>query len=377
MTYVQCMQENQPFIDQTWKKIETKLPHSLAAAQGLDFIPYTTRGRKWEPAPFDGVSWWTNGFWPGLMWQMHLRTGEARYRQEAERAEEMLDQALEEFDHLHHDVGFMWLISAGANYRITGNPRSRRRALHAATLLAGRFNPKGFIRAWNDDKIGWAIIDCMMNLNLLYWASEETGDPRYRHMAMAHADTAMEHFVRPDGSVEHIVCFDPENGQAMEKPGGQGYASGSSWSRGQAWGVYGFALSYRHTGKEAYLRTAARIADDFLSCLSEDGIPRCDFRQPPEPDWRDSCAGAIAACGMLELAEALPWEQGEKYFQGALRMLRAMDLWCADWSAEEPAILQMCSASYHDKRHHFSMVYADFYFVEALARLKGEKFRFW
>ena len=127
MTYVQCMQENQPFIDQTWEKIETKLPHSLAAAQGLDFIPYTTRGRKWEPAPFDGVSWWTNGFWPGLMWQMHLRTGEARYRQEAERAEEMLDQALEEFDHLHHDVGFMWLISAGANYRITGNPRMERR----------------------------------------------------------------------------------------------------------------------------------------------------------------------------------------------------------------------------------------------------------
>lgn len=377
MSYAHMAQESAAFVQDALRRVESKLPHSLEAAQGLDFLPYTTREGRWEPAPFDGVSWWTNGFWPGLMWQMYLRTGQERYRQEAERAEATLDQALEEFDHLHHDVGFMWQISAGADYRITGNPLSRRRALKAATLLAGRFNPKGFIRAWNDDKAGWAIIDCMMNLSLLYWASEETGDPRYRHIAMIHADTAMEHFVRGDGSVEHIVCFDPETGAVTEKLGGQGYAAGSAWSRGQAWGVYGFALSYRHTGKAAYLETSARIADFFLSCLGEDGIPRCDFRQPPEPDWRDSCAGAVAACGMLELAGHLPPQRGEKYLRGALQMLRAMDRWCADWSPEEPAILQMCSASYHEKRHHFSMVYADFFFVEALARLGGETFRFW
>lgn len=377
MKYAQLMENYQTLIDTVWQKIEQKMLHALEAARGLDCIPYTTREGKWLPADMDGISWWTNGFWPALMWQMYLGTKDQRYRDEAERAELMLDEALEEFDHLHHDVGFMWLISAGANYKITGNVQSRRRALKAASFLAGRFNPRGFIRAWNGDCVGWAIIDCMMNLNLLYWASEETGDPRYRLMAMTHADTAMKHFVREDGSVEHIVRFDPETGAVLEKMGGQGYGPGSSWSRGQAWGLYGFALSYRHTGKQEYLATSVRIADYFISCLGEDFIPRCDFRQPVMPDWRDSCAGAIAVCGLMELASHLPEETGEKYMLTALRMLKAMADRCADWTDKEPAILQMCSPAYHDRQHHFSMVYADYYLVEAVTRLRGEKMHFW
>lgn len=373
MSFDTALQKHRPFADGVWEKLTRKMPSSLQKASQLPFIPYTTRQHAWQPGPFDGISWWTNGFWPAMMWQMYLHTGEAAYRAEAERAEAILDAAFDEFDHLHHDVGFMWLISAGANYRITGSDQSRRRTLRAANLLAGRFNPCGFIRAWNGDRYGWAIIDCMMNLNLLYWASEHTGDPRYRKIAMAHADTTLKHFVRADGSVEHIVCFDPETGEVLDKPAGQGCARGSAWSRGQAWGLYGFTLSHLHTGKPEYLQAAVRIAEYFIACVRETGVPLCDFRQP-EKDLYDSCAGALAACGLIELSRLT---ENERYLDAAVALLKALDEQCADWSEEEPAVLQKCTGAYGSNDHHISMTYADFFFTEAIAKLTGEKLRFW
>ena len=369
-----ALERHQDFARDVWDRLTRKMPVALRKAEGLSFIPYTTSGGAWQPAPFDGICWWTNGFWPAEMWQMYLHTGEAAYRAEAERAEEMLDAAFDEFDHLHHDVGFMWLISSGVNFRLTGNDSSRRRTLRAANMLAGRFNPAGFIRAWNDDKTGWAIIDCMMNLNLLYWASEYTGDPRFRKIAMAHADTALRTFLREDGSVEHIVCFDPETGAVADKLAGQGCARGSAWSRGQAWGLYGFTLSYLHTGKAEYLAAARKIADFFTACVAKTGyVPLCDFRQK-EDDLFDSCAGSVAACGLIELARAT---EEERYLEDAVRILKALDQRCADWSEAEPAILQKCTGSYSSNDHHISMVYADYFFVEAMAKLSGEPLRFW
>ena len=373
MRFETAVAKHQEFAQDVWAKLTRKLPGSLQKATKLSYIPYTTCQNEWKPGPFDGICWWTNGFWSAEMWQMYLHTGMEAYRAEAERAEDMLDEAFDEFDHLHHDVGFMWLISAGVNYRLTGNDQSRKRVLKAANLLAGRFNPNGFIRAWNEDKHGWAIIDCMMNLNLLYWASEHTGDPRFRQIAMAHADTAMKHFVREDGSVEHIVCFDPENGEVLEKLAGQGYAKGSAWSRGQAWGLYGFVLSYLHTGKAEYLQTAEKIAAFFVENVKKTGVPLCDFRQP-EDDLFDACAGAIAACVLIELSKIT----GEEcWLDAAVDMLKAMEARCADWSLEEPAVLQNCTGSYSGNDHHITMVYADFFFVEAMAKLSGEKLRFW
>ena len=369
-----ALERHQDFARDVWDRLTRKMPVALRKAEGLSFIPYTTSGGAWQPGPFDGICWWTNGFWPAEMWQMYLHTGEAAYRAEAERAEEMLDAAFDEFDHLHHDVGFMWLISSGVNFRLTGNDASRRRTLRAANMLAGRFNPAGFIRAWNDDKTGWAIIDCMMNLNLLYWASEYTGDPRFRKIAMAHADTALRTFLREDGSVEHIVCFDPETGAVADKLAGQGCARGSAWSRGQAWGLYGFTLSYLHTGKAEYLAAARKIADFFTACVAKTGyVPLCDFRQK-EDDLFDSCAGSVAACGLIELARAA---EAERYLEDAVRILKALDQRCADWSEAEPAILQKCTGSYGSNDHHISMVYADYFFVEAMAKLSGEPLRFW
>lgn len=362
------------FTEQVSARLRGKMPYALQKAQGLDFIPYTVKDGAWAPGPFDGICWWTNGFWPAQMWAMYRITGEEMYKAEAQHAEEMLDGAFQDFDHLHHDVGFMWLISSGADFRMTGNDQSRKRTLAAANLLAGRFNPAGFIRAWNDDHVGWAIIDCMMNLNLLYWASDFTGDPRFRKIAMIHADTAMKHFVREDGSCNHIVVFDPETGEALETPAGQGYASGSSWSRGQAWAVYGFLLSYLHSGKQEYLKTSEKVADYFISQVQQDWIPRCDFRQPENDDLKDACAGTIAACGLLELARAT---EEKRYFDAGVSILKALNDHCADWTENSPAVLTQCTGSYHGSDHHIAMNYADFFFTEAIMKLRGDEFLFW
>lgn len=354
--------------------LKKKMPFALEKAQGLDFIPYTVKDGTWAPGQCDGICWWTNGFWPAEMWAMYRMTGDDRYKREAERAEAMLDEAFRDYDHLHHDVGFMWLISSGVNFRITGNDMSRKRTLLAANLLAGRFNPAGFIRAWNGDCTGWAIIDCMMNLNLLYWASEYTCDPRFRMIAMTHADTAIKYFVRANGSCNHIVVFDPETLEVKEIPAGQGYASVSSWSRGQSWALYGFTLSYLHTGKTEYLTTARKVADYFIVQVQDDWIPRCDFRQPADDPLKDACAGAIAACGLLELSRIT---EEQCYFDAAIAMLKALCTRCADWSAGYPAILTQCTGSWHGNDHNIAMNYADFFFMEAILKLQGDTFRFW
>lgn len=361
-------------------KLTRKMACSLANARGADFIPYTVRDNKWVPAGPAGrksIGWWTNGFWPGEMWEMYRLTKDEAYKDEAERAEKMLDEALYNIDELHHDVGFMWLISAGVNFRMTDNNESRKRTLLAANILAGRFNPLGFIRAWNGNRTGWAIIDTMMNLNLLYWASDFTGDPRFRKIAMIHADTAMKYFVREDGSCNHIVIFDPETMAFVNNPAGQGYASGSSWSRGQSWALYGFTLSYIHTGKKEYLDTARKVAKYFVSQIQDDWIPRIDFRQPADVELKDSCAGAIAACGLLELARQTEGEEAEFFFNAGMNMLRAMDENASDWSDEYPAILNKCSSAYHNGEHHIAMNYADFFFIEAVRKLCGDEFLFW
>ncbi|MBQ8092026.1 MAG: glycoside hydrolase family 88 protein [Clostridia bacterium] len=362
------------FTAQAVSRLITKLPIALQKAENLDFIPYTVKYGKWVPGPFDGICWWTNGFWPAYMWAGWRLTGDERYKREAERAEACLDEAFSEFDHLHHDVGFMWLISSGASFRMTGSDLSRKRTLAAANLLAGRFNPAGFIRAWNEDRTGWAIIDCMMNLNLLYWASEYTGDPRFRKIAMTHADTAMRHFVREDGSCNHIVVFDPETLKVLDTPAGQGYAPGSAWSRGQAWAVYGFTLSYLHTDNEAYLAVAKKTASYFIDQVKEDLLPKCDFRQPAEDELRDACAGAVAASGLLELARCT----GEKeWLDAGVNLLRALDERTADWTDASPAILTQCTGAYHGNDHNIAMIYADFFFAEALLKLNGDSFLFW
>ena len=163
----------------------------------------------------------------------------------------------------------MYLLSCGADAKLTGDEQAKTDTLHAASLLMGRFNPAGFIRAWNHpDQRGFAIIDCMMNLSLLWWATRETGDPRFAKVAQIHAQTTLREFLRPDGSVSHIIEFDPETGKRVKEYGGQGYCLGSQWSRGQAWGLYGFTLAHLNGGNAEYLDAAEKIAANFIRHLS-------------------------------------------------------------------------------------------------------------
>jgi len=380
------------WVNEAEKKIAEKM--EWLSEKSKNKIPYTTINgvhddKSSDQQAFsrdDGINWWTNGFWGGMLWQMYHKTGNKRYADIARISEEKLKRCFTDFYGLHHDVGFMFLLTYVADYKLTGNPEGRCFGLHAANLLAGRFNPVGkFIRAWNgepkegttDDNRGWAIIDSMLNIPLLYWASEETKDPRFKHIAVMHADTLMEHFVRKDGSVRHIVQFNPKTGEMERDYGGQGYAQGSSWSRGQAWGLYGFMMSYIHTGEERYLATAKRIAHYFIANIPEDGLILVDFRQPEEPLWYDDAAAAIAACGLLEVAKAVGELEQDIYYRPAVKMLKALYETHCDFSKDSDCFLQKCTAAYHDKKHEFSIIYGDYYFIEAIFKLKEASVYLW
>lgn len=377
------MKNYEVWADEVIGKIREKM--DWVSDKNREKIPYTTdengnyddrsdRSVQWGNA--DGLDWWTNGFWGGLMWLLYQDTKEEKYAEVARICEEKLSKCFEGYYGLHHDVGFMFQPTASYDYRLTENEESRRTALHAANLLAGRFNPVGkYIRAWNElpdgDTRGWAIIDCMLNLSILYWASEETKDPRFKHIAMLHADTVIDAFIRPDGSVCHIVEFDPETGERLKSHGGQGYAHGSSWTRGQGWALYGFMVSYRHTGKKEYLQTAQKVAHYCMANLTESGLIPVDFRQPEQPAWEDSCAAAIIAGGLLDLAACVPEAEQEMYRRAAFKILDTLYQQRCDFSHDCDAIVQNCTGAYHSDRHHQTMVYADYYFVEAVYRLKG------
>ena len=362
---------NEKWIDEVWEKLDKKL--SRIATEKKSTLPYTTgAGKIYDDMVVKDVTWWTNGFWPGMMWLMYDATKREIYRETAETAENLLDEAFKKYDKLHHDVGFMWHISAGANYRLTGNKESYVRNMYAANILAGRYNLKGkYIRAWNgEEPKGYAIIDCMMNIPLLYWASRETGDDRFKNIAMSHADTTMQNHVREDGSVRHIVNYNPETGEMIEALGGQGYSAESSWSRGQAWGIYGFTLSYIHTKEERYLNTAKRIANYFIAACCDDYLPKSDFRAPDEPVLYDASAGLIAANGLIELSRAVSEYEGAMYYNAALRLIKAIVENFADWSDDSEAIVTHCSVHYK-AQEHLTLVYADFYLAEAINKLKG------
>ena len=367
--------ENKEFILGLWDRIEKKI--TVTSDRIKDGMPYTTREGiydNWE----DNKPWWTNTFWCGILWLMYKETKEEKYKKFAESIEEKMDSVLYGYDAIHHDVGFMWLLSSVMNYEITGNEASRKRSMIAASLLSSRANIKGeFIRAWNGDKNGWAIIDCMMNIPLLYWASDQTKDNRFRYIAEMHADKVTKTFVREDDSVHHIVGFDEKNGDVLETPQGGGYEVGSSWARGQSWAVYGFAQSYNSTKEKKYLDVAKRVAHYVLANLAiNDFIPLCDFRQPEEVSYLDSSTGAITACGLIEIAKAVPENEKALYIKSAIKILKTLDEKCTAWGKNEEALLVDGSSSTHtggfERAEVFNgaLIYGDYYFMEVVCKLK-------
>jgi len=372
------------WVNETCKKITNKMAISIKKNEGK--IPYSTDqcGVFDDRSKDSDLMWWTNGFWEGILWLMYMKTRDTYYCDLENKMEEVLDRVLlgkndYGIDPLHHDVGFMWLLSSVANYRLRGNTRSKARGLIAANYLSSRFNSKGnYLVAWNGkERQGWSIIDSMMNIPLLYWAAKETGYDRYRDIAMAHADKTMENAIRPDGSVIHIINYNTITGEVLETFGGQGYADGSSWTRGQAWAAYGFALSYLHTKEQRYLDTAKKVAHYFLSAVADyDYIPPVDFRSPKEPLWIDTTAGAIAACALLEIEKHVQDVEKEMYLNGALKILKALSWQQCDFTSNTDSILQNGSESYHGKKH-LSIIYGDYFYMEAMFRLSGLEIEMW
>lgn len=374
------------------EKIKKKYPEIVRRNKGK--IPYSAENGTFDDLTDKDIGWWTNGFYGGMLWQLYNATGQNEYREAAEELENKLDAVLMNYNSMDHDSGFRFLTTAVADYRVTGKAESKNRGLLAAANLAGRFNPQGnFIRAWNDEdgsNAGWAIIDCMMNLPLLYWASEITNDSRFYHVAVRHANTAMKYFIREDGSARHIVEFDHKKGEFIQDFGGQGYEKGSSWTRGQAWALYGFTLSYIYTGDMNYLDTARRVASYFISNIPASGLIPVDFCQPKDPALEDSTASAIAASGLILLSQVLsgqkelPGGHTNPYMQcsleesqtaenAAVKLLQALDEKRCSWSFDKDELLEKCTAAYHDKNHEFPIIYGDYYFIEAVFRLTGEE----
>jgi len=376
---IQVSEKDKLWAQDIWEQIKAKM--SLQCARVGTKVPYIAVDGRYADKMEDNIYWWCNGFWPGMLWLLYHDTKETPYMETARGVEERLDAALSGWEGLHHDVGFMWTLSSGLNLKLTGNPHSRIRALHAANLLAGRYNPRGrFIRSWNREYTGWVIIDCMMNLPLLYWASEELNDPRFKFIALEHAETAMKHLVRLDGSCNHIVVLNPDDGNLLDTPAGQGYASGSSWSRGQSWALYGFALTWLHTKDGRYGATAKRIAHYVISSLSYHGfVPPVDYRAPEEPVKIDSSAGMIAAAGLLCLADLTEGAEQKLYYDSAMRILTTLVPKFCDWDTGRDSIVQEGSAQYKDLpgQNGVPLIYADYFFMEAVHRLLHPEFQVW
>ena len=361
----------QKAIDDSYEKVKQSSKRIGA------WFPHASVNGKYDQ---NEPGWWTAGFWPGTLWQLYRLKDDQTFKDIATEIEEKLDEVMFDYYRLDHDIGFMWTLTAVAHYKLRGNEDAKRRALLAANLLVGRFNANGnYIRAWNpwspgEDNRGLAIIDCMMNLPILFWASEETGDPRFRSIATLHANTVLEHFIRADGSVQHIVDFDPETGEVVGKLGGQGFAPNSAWSRGTAWALYGFSLCYQYTKDEKYLHAAQRVAHFFIAHLPKDHVPVWDFRIPQEvKKYRDTSAGAIAACGLLVLGKLTNDESASVYHGAGVNILQSLYENYGSWDQDEEGLILEGTSHYPEQKFLKNpLIYGDYYFVEGLSILHGE-----
>lgn len=371
-----------------FNKISNKMKVVVKRNQGK--IPYTTNNEAYYDNRMDltkysikdGPCWWTNGFWPGILWQLYNYTDDDFFKSEALKAEEMMDECFNLFEGLNHDVGFMWLPSSGINYKKFRNEKSKVRILHAATILAGRFNPVAqFIKAWDtfrgEDVSGIAVIDSLMNLSLLFDAYKITKDVRFKFIATAHADKLLEAYRYDDGSFAHMVKFNPETGSKEETISGQGYSNTSAWSRGQGWALYGYTNCYINTRDLKYLEAAKGVANFILANLNDDGSIPIDFKQPSDTNYNDTCAAAIIASALIELSCVVDETDARLYFNAALVILNNLNSNYANYDANVDYILSNATTAWRTKDKPTTMVYADYFYIEAVLKLIGKSLNLW
>lgn len=347
-----------------------------------------SEGGKYQP--IDNTEW-TNGFWTGQLWLAYEYCGDERLKNAASlQMDSFLHRITNKIQVDHHDMGFLYSLSCVAGYKLTGSAIGRAAALKAADQLIGRFQPVGeFIQAWGrmgDPGNYRLIIDCLLNLPLLYWASEESGNKIYKTIADKHINTAVANVIREDYSTWHTFFFDPKTGAPEHGATCQGYRDGSAWTRGQAWGIYGLALAYRYTGRKDYITIFRNITQYYLTHLPKDLIPYWDleFGEGSE-EPRDSSSAVIAACGMLEMAKYIDPEQALYYTGMAKRILKSLfdHYRVTDMEASNGLVLHGTYSKHtpYNTCNHCGvdecLTWGDYFYMEALTRLWRDWRPYW
>ena len=361
-----------------------KLEYALGEAlKKIDFaLPtFTTKfpshsGKVYTPVENDGG--WNCGFWTGILWHAYQMTGDEKYKKVAMgQIPGYLHRIENKIGVNHHDMGFVFIPSCVAAYKLTGDEDAKRAAVLAADNLISRYHEKGkFIQAWGnvDDPNSYRlIVDCLLNIPLLYWATEVTGDPKYAEMGYNHFRTTVEVCCRPDASTYHTYYFDPETGLPLRGATHQGKSDDSFWARGQAWGIYGPMLTYIYKKDPKALQTFEATTNFFLNHLPADYIAYWDMiytSGTEEP--RDSSADSIALCGMLEGIKHLPDTDPNKqiYINASKRIMNALIDTCLTKDDPESNGL-LLHATYNRPRGDMDNlnIWGDYFYMEALHRM--------
>lgn len=370
--------EARSFIEEKTKKNLTRIGNQY---------PHATKGKKYDVAD---AQWWTGGFWPGILWNVYHGTKDPAFKDLAVKLEAGMDHLLQDPNKIDHDAGFMWTLTSLANYELTGDEKAKTTALLAANMLYARYNSVGhYFKAWNnwhgtDDNSGIVIIDSAMNMGLLYWASEETRDPRFKHAATAHCDMLLREFIREDGSVHQMVDFNSETGEVKEKRGGQGFAEMSSWSRGCGWAIYGMAIAYHYTKEERFLEAAMKVTNHFALHLGDAPVPLWDFRIPENTettkyDYVDSSASAVAACGCLLIGEYAQNHEAPHYLKFGEELLRRLYMDASSREDDDNEALLTHGTSHWPEQKYLDegLIYGDYYFTEGIYALNRINNNFW
>ena len=383
--FVSCQPKQESMDELIKNRLERAVEHYLLMAESLidqpDRLPRTIDAEG--NLVTSNSRWWCSGFVPGTLWYLYECSQLPALREYAQNYTTRVEG--EKHNKSTHDLGFMLYCSFGNGYRLTGDTAYRSVMLTGAESLISRFNPAvGCIQSWNANhgNTGWkfpVIIDNMMNLEFLFWASKASGNPKYHDICVTHADNTIKYFFRPDYSTYHVASFDPESGELEVKRTNQGYADESAWSRGQAWGFYGFVVMYRETKDPKYLEQAKRIADFILNHpnMPADKIPYWDFDAPEIPNaLRDASAGAIIASGLIELSSYVDATLAKTYLSVAETQIRTLSSpeYFAEKGTNANFILKHSVGSIpHKSEIDVPLTYADYYYIEALLRFKSLK----
>lgn len=384
-----------PIINRSFDRAESQYTQMLRVNPNTTAYPRTTdTNGKLVTTPLND---WTEGFYPGCLWYVYENNPTDQWKAEAIRWTEALEPLKKQTG--HHDIGFLIYCSFGNAYRLTQDEKYKPIIVEAANSLCTRFSPvTGCIKSWNYRK-SWngrdkwfypVIIDNMMNLELLYFASKVTGNPKYAQVANTHALTTAREQFRKDYSNYHVVNYDPETGKALHKQTCQGFSDNSAWARGQAWAIYGFTMAYRETRNPEFLKVAQGTAEFWINHpnLPKDYIPYWDFNAGQKgytSDWkydasqfkpvpRDASAAAITASALFELSQYVDARTSKRYYEVAVKTLRSLasPAYLAKTGTNANFVLKHSVGSIpHQNEIDVPLIYADYYFLEALHRYRN------